>query len=53
MTKDRSVIDPAALERLTQIAAATFQEREATAAGPVPLEEDVVESLRALGYVSD
>ncbi len=53
MAQDRSASDPAVLERLTESAATAFTESPTTAAGPIPLEEDVVESLRALGYVSD
>jgi hypothetical protein len=52
MTRDRSTADPAVLERLAQSAAAAFTESPTTATGPISLEEDVVESLRALGYVS-
>jgi arylsulfatase A-like enzyme len=52
MTRDRSTADPAVLERLAQSAETAFTESPTTATGPIPLEEDVVESLRALGYVS-
>jgi arylsulfatase A-like enzyme len=53
MAEDRSAAEPDVLASLAQSAATAFTESPTTAEGPVPLEEDVVESLRALGYVSD
>jgi arylsulfatase A-like enzyme len=53
MARDRAATEPGVLDRLAAAAATAFKESQTTAAGPIPLEDDVVESLRALGYLSD